>query len=83
MLTGKELFDLYKSNDFVMQSTTNFLPYFKGLQLASTRGNMHAVYGFKDSITNAAVLPSNRCFYYKVNILISLFIIMIIRNSTR
>src|SRR5258708_7827218 len=32
---GKELFDLYKLDDYVMQSTANFLPYFKGLRLAS------------------------------------------------
>jgi len=47
---GKELFDLYKLRDYVMQSNTNFLTYFKGLQLASTSGNMHAIYGFNDSI---------------------------------
>ncbi len=47
---GNELFDLYKSKDYSLQSTTNFLAYFKGLQLASTSGNMHAVYGFRDSV---------------------------------
>ena len=47
---GNELFDLYKSKDYSLQSTTNFLAYFKGLQLASTSGNMHAIYGFRDSV---------------------------------
>lgn len=46
---GKELFDLYKANDYAMQSTTNFLSYFKGLQLSPLVGGMHAVYGFGDS----------------------------------
>ena len=61
---GKELFDLYKSDDYVMQSTTNFLPYFKGLQLASTSGNMHAVYGFRDSITM-------RLYYHQTDVFIT------------
>ena len=47
---GKNLFDLYKSNDYVMQSTSNFLTYFKGLQLAPAAAGMHAIYGFHDSL---------------------------------
>lgn len=62
--TGKELFDLYKSDDYVMQSATNFLPHFKGLQLASTLGNMHAIYGFKDSITM-------RLYYHQTDVFIT------------
>ncbi|MGH2564621.1 MAG: DUF4270 family protein, partial [Ginsengibacter sp.] len=61
---GKELFDLYKSDDYVMQSASNFLPYFKGLQLASTSGNMHAIYGFKDSITM-------RLYYHQTDVFIT------------
>jgi hypothetical protein len=49
-VTGKNLFDLYKSKDYVMQSVTNFLPYFKGLQLAPSTAGMHAIYGFHDSL---------------------------------
>ena len=60
---GQELFDLYKSNDFSLQSTTNFLSYFKGLQLASTSGNMHAVYGFHDTVTM-------RLYYHETNVFI-------------
>ena len=47
---GKDLLDLYKSKDYVMQSATNFLPYFKGLQLAPSPSGMHAIYGFHDSL---------------------------------
>ena len=61
---GKELFDLYKSDDYVMQSTANFLPYFKGLQLASTSGNMHAVYGFRDSMTM-------RLYYHQTDVFVT------------
>ncbi|MEO8764265.1 MAG: DUF4270 family protein [Ginsengibacter sp.] len=48
--TGKNLFELYKSKDYAMQSTPNFLTYFKGLQLAASSTGMHAVYGFHDSV---------------------------------
>ena len=61
---GKELFDLYKSDDYVMQSIGNFLPYFKGLQLASTSANMHAVYSFRDSITM-------RLYYHQTDVFIT------------
>jgi len=61
---GKELFDLYKSDDYVMQSIGNFLPYFKGLELASTSGNMHAVYAFRDSITM-------RLYYHQTDVFIT------------
>ena len=61
---GQELFDLYKSNDFVMQSTNNFLAYFKGLQIAPTNGNMHAVYGFKDSMRI-------RLYYHQTDVFIT------------
>ncbi len=47
---GQNLFNLYKSNDYVLQTTTNFLPYFKGLQLAPSPTGMSAVYGFNDSV---------------------------------
>ena len=47
---GKNLFDLYRSNDYALQSTINFLTYFKGLQLAPATAGMHAVYGFHDSL---------------------------------
>lgn len=46
---GKELFDLFKSHDYIMQSNASFLNYFKGLQLSSA-GKMHAIYGFSDSV---------------------------------
>lgn len=49
-IMGQNLFDLYKSDDYVMQSTSNFLPYFKGLQLAPSAAGMHAIYGFHDSL---------------------------------
>lgn len=48
--TGNNLFDLYKSKDYIMQSVTNFLPYFKGLQLSPSTAGMHAIYGFRDSV---------------------------------
>ena len=48
--TGQTLFDLYKSDDYVMQSTSVFLNYFRGLQLAPSPAGMHAVYGFHDSL---------------------------------
>ena len=47
---GNELFNLYKSNDYVMQTQSNFLTYFKGLQLSPSATGMHAVYGFHDSL---------------------------------
>lgn len=47
---GQELFDLYKSRDYVMQTTASFLNYFKGLQLSAVTGSMQAVYGFNDSV---------------------------------
>ena len=46
---GQELFNLYRANDVSMQSTTNFLNYFKGLRVSPSTGGMHAVYGFNDS----------------------------------
>ncbi|MDQ2862227.1 MAG: DUF4270 domain-containing protein [Bacteroidota bacterium] len=46
---GLELFNLYRTKDVSMQSTTNFLNYFKGLQVSSSPSGMHAVYGFNDS----------------------------------
>lgn len=46
---GQELFNLYRTKDVSMQSTTNFLNYFKGLQVSSSPSGMHAVYGFNDS----------------------------------
>ncbi len=46
---GQQLFSLFQSDDYVMQSANNFIPYFKGLQLSSDTINMHAIYGFKDS----------------------------------
>ncbi|MEP6950033.1 MAG: DUF4270 family protein [Ginsengibacter sp.] len=49
-VTGNNLFDLYKSKDYIMQSATNFLSYFKGLQLAPSTAGMHAIYGFHDSL---------------------------------
>ena len=33
-----------------MQLSNNFIPYFKGLQLASDSASAHAVYGFNDSV---------------------------------
>lgn len=60
-ITGKNLFDLYKSNDYVMQSATNFLPYFKGLQLAPSTAGMHAIYGFHDSLVM-------RMYYHETNV---------------
>ena len=47
---GRELFDLYKNKDYVMQSRDNFLNYFKGLQLSPSSTNMNVVYGFHDSV---------------------------------
>ena len=47
---GKTLFDRYKSDDYVLQTTSNFLPYFKGLQIAPAAAGMHAIYGFHDSL---------------------------------
>jgi preprotein translocase subunit SecE len=47
---GKELFDFYKSKNYVMQSNDNFLNYFKGLQLAPDIANSKSVYGFRDSV---------------------------------
>ncbi|HVZ97095.1 MAG TPA: DUF4270 family protein, partial [Chitinophagaceae bacterium] len=47
--TGQDLFKQYQENDLTIQSTANFLPYFKGLRLGSSSGNMQAIYGFKDS----------------------------------
>jgi len=61
---GKELFDLYKSDDYAMQSTSNFLAYFKGLQLAATPGAMHGVYGFRDSVTM-------RLYYHQTDVFIT------------
>ena len=69
---GKNLFDLFRTRDYVMQSTSNFLTYFRGLQLAPAAAGMHAVYGFHDSLIirlhyhettyllkmNALILPS-------------------------
>ena len=49
-VTGKNLFDLFRTRDYVMQSTSNFLTYFRGLQLAPAAAGMHAVYGFHDSL---------------------------------
>lgn len=46
---GQELFNLYRTKDVSMQSTTNFINYFKGLQVSSSPSGMHAVYGFNDS----------------------------------
>jgi hypothetical protein len=46
---GQELFNLYRAKDASMQSTTNFLNYFKGLQISPSPAGMHAVYGFNDS----------------------------------
>jgi len=48
---GQELFDLFKSRDYIMQSTSSFLNYFKGLQLSSPAAGMQAIYGFHDSVT--------------------------------
>ncbi|MDB5223005.1 MAG: hypothetical protein JWN83_1672 [Chitinophagaceae bacterium] len=49
-IKGKELFDLYKNKDYVMQSADNFLNYFKGLQVSPSSANMNVVYGFHDSL---------------------------------
>src|SRR6185312_3812775 len=40
---GQELFNLYRANDVSLQSTTNFLNYFKGLQISYSPAGMHAV----------------------------------------
>ena len=47
---GQDLFNLYKSNDYIMQSAANFIPYFKGLQVTTDAGSMQTVYGFNDSV---------------------------------
>jgi Domain of unknown function (DUF4270) len=47
---GQELFNLYKSQQYEIQSNENFLKYFKGLQIASTGGNMQGIFGFHDSV---------------------------------
>jgi Domain of unknown function (DUF4270) len=48
---GENLFALYKSNDYILQTTPGFLSYFKGLQITpSPAGGMHAIYGFNDSV---------------------------------
>ena len=39
-----------------MQSASNFLTYFKGLQLAPDAAGMHAIYGFHDSRDHAPAL---------------------------
>ncbi len=48
---GQDLFTQYLDNDLTIQSTANFLPYFRGLRIGSSTGNMQAIYGFKDSAT--------------------------------
>ncbi|MDP4283805.1 MAG: DUF4270 family protein [Bacteroidota bacterium] len=58
---GQNLFDLYKAQDYVMQSPNNFINFFKGLQLSASAGNMHAVYGFKDSLIM-------RMYYHETNV---------------
>ena len=58
---GKNLFDLYKTKDYIMQSSSNFINYFRGLQLSATAGNMHAIYGFRDSVVM-------RLHYHETNV---------------
>lgn len=58
---GKNLFDLYKTKDYIMQSNSNFINYFRGLQLSATAGNMHAIYGFRDSVVM-------RLHYHETNV---------------
>ena len=58
---GKNLFDFYKTKDYIMQSSSNFINYFRGLQLSATAGNMHAIYGFRDSVVM-------RLHYHETNV---------------
>ena len=49
-VTGQQLFDLYKAQDYVMQSTPNFINYFKGLELSADSASTNVIYGFSDSV---------------------------------
>ena len=60
---GDSLFNLIKNNDFIIQNTSAFIPYFSGLQLASSPGGNHAIYGFKDSVTM-------RVYYHQTDVFI-------------
>jgi hypothetical protein len=60
---GDSLFNLIKNNDYIIQNTSAFIPYFSGLQLASGPGGNHAIYGFKDSVTM-------RVYYHQTDVFI-------------
>jgi Domain of unknown function (DUF4270) len=50
--TGQSLFNMIVNNDYIIQSTNYFLPYFSGLKITPTgNNNMNAIFGFKDSTT--------------------------------